>query len=132
MPLGHWLSLAWHRLGLAVNGYGLAIAAWLWLCLAPLGLGYGRLIWLLMAMGWCRLAMAALALCRLAWHRLGLAVNGYARLGAAWLWRLWLGAAWLGTAWAWLLMAMAWQSPLGYGRLQKILKENISLEREIK
>jgi hypothetical protein len=36
VPLGYWLSLAWHRLGLAVNGYGLAIAAWLW----PLGLGY--------------------------------------------------------------------------------------------
>jgi hypothetical protein len=29
-PLGYWLSLAWHRLGLAVNGYGLAIAVWLW------------------------------------------------------------------------------------------------------
>jgi len=51
VPLGYWLSLAWHRLGLAVNGYGLAIAAWLWplgswlldmavLGLAPLGLGY--------------------------------------------------------------------------------------------
>jgi hypothetical protein len=74
VPLGYWLCLAWHRLGLAVNGYGLAIAAWLWLCLATLGLGYGRLIWLLMAMGWCRLAMAAF----LGWHRLGLAVNGYA------------------------------------------------------
>ena len=83
-PLGYWLCLAWHRLGLAVNGYGLAIAAWLWplgswlwLCLAwrrlglannPLGLGYGgRLIWLLMAMAaWAWL-----------WRPLDLAINGY-------------------------------------------------------
>jgi hypothetical protein len=35
-PLGYWLFLAWHRLDLAINGYGMAIAAWLW----PLGLGY--------------------------------------------------------------------------------------------
>ena len=88
VPLGYWLCLAWHRLGLAVNGYGLAIAAWLWLCLAPLGLGYGRLIWLLMAMAWCRLAMAVLVWRRLAWHRLGLAVNGYGLAIAVWLWPL--------------------------------------------
>jgi len=45
------------------------------LAINPLGLGYGgRLIWLLMAMAWCRLAMAALAWRRLA--ELGLAPLG--------------------------------------------------------
>jgi hypothetical protein len=54
------------------------MAAWLLdmavLGLAPLGLGYGRLIWLLMAMAWYRLAMTALAWRRLA--ELGLAPLG--------------------------------------------------------
>ena len=72
--------------------------------LAALGLGYGRLIWLLMAMAWCRLAMAALA-----WRRLA------------------IGCSWLGTTWAWLLMAMAWQSPLGYGRLGLAISKSYSL-----
>jgi len=42
------------------------------LAINPLGLGYGRSIWLLMPMAWCRLAMAALA-----WRRLA--------IGCAWL-----------------------------------------------
>jgi len=54
------------------------MAAWLLdmavLGLAPLGLGYGHLIWLLMAMAWYRLAMTALAWRRLA--ELGLAPLG--------------------------------------------------------
>jgi hypothetical protein len=81
-------------LDLAINGYGLVPLGYGGFGLAPLGLAP---LGLLMAMAWCRLAMAALAWRRLAplgywlslaWHRLGLAVNGYGLAIAVWLWPL--------------------------------------------
>ena len=58
--------LAWHRLGLAVNGYAKFGAAWAWL-LIRLGLAMAAWAWLWLCLAWCRLAI------------------GCTWLGAAWL-----------------------------------------------
>ncbi len=56
VPLGYWLCLAWHRLGLAVNGYAKFGAAWAWL-LIRLGLAMAAWAWLWLCLAWCRLAI---------------------------------------------------------------------------